>query len=301
MSFAGEVKTELCSVRTSRCCSFAECYGILLFAKRFSSAAICVQTENIEVAELFCKLCSECFDARTKISSGGIKKEVFVVNVVSPSDRKKIMIHYGCNDGKRPERINTDIFKKQCCRSAFLRGVFISSGSVSDPNKTNYVRFTVKDLLLANDLYNILSRIGIEPKSFISNNTATLYYKESQLIEDLFITINATKNTLAFMNVGVMKTVKNKLNRQENCMMANLDKTVEASVRQRTAIMTLKSTGAFDMLDDSLKYAAKLRTDNPESSLSELCRISDKPISKAALNRKLSKLCELAEKQKGEE
>lgn len=299
MSFASQVKTELCAVRTNACCSMAQCYGMLLFAKRFSAACISLQTENIEVADMFSRLCSECFDVRTRITQGGIKRDTYLVSVISPNDRKKIMITFGAHDGKRPDSINMDIIKKECCKAAFIRGAFISCGGLSDPNKAYHAKFVVKDKLLANDFYRVLSKCGLTPKSYVRENSVHLYYKESQLIEDLLTKINATRNTLAVMDMGVIKTVKNKLNRQENCMMANMDRTVEASVKQRNAIKLLRRKGVLDTLDAELRQIATLREEYPDSSLAELCSYYSQPITKSALTRRLNKLVELADKAKG--
>lgn len=300
MSFASQVKTELCSVRASACCSKAQCYGMLLFAKRFSVACISLQTENIEVADMFSRLCGECFNVRTRITQGGVKRDTYLVSVISPYDRKKIMLSYGAVDGKRPDTINSDIIKKECCKAAFIRGAFISCGGLSDPNKAYHAKFVIKDKFLANDFYVILCKSGLTPKTYISKNSVHLYYKDSRLIEDLLTKINATKNTLAVMDMGIIKTVKNKLNRQENCMMANLDKTVEASVKQRNAIKILRRKGILETLGEEMCDIAALREEYPDSSLSELCGYYSQPITKSALTRRLNKLVELAGETEGE-
>lgn len=297
MSFASDVKTELCAVRTKKCCSLAQVYGMLLFAKRFSAANISLQTENIEVADMFSRLCSECFDVRTRTTQGGIKRDTYLVSVISPFDRKKIMLAFGSNNGKRPDTINDDTIKKECCKAAFIRGAFISCGGISDPNKAYHAKFVIKDRILANDFYRILNKNGLTPKTYVRDNNVHLYYKESQLIEDLLTKINATRNTLEVMDMGVIKTVKNKLNRQENCIMANLDRTVEASVKQRNAIKALRASGALETLDQELQDIAALREEYPDSSLSELCSMYSQPITKSALTRRLNKLVELAKKQ----
>ncbi len=299
MSFASQVKTELCSVRTARCCSIAQIYGILLFAKRFSSANICLQTENIEVADMFSRLCGECFDVRTKITQGGIKRDTYHVSITSPYDRKKIMLYFGANDGKRPDYINNDIMKKECCKASFIRGAFISCGGISNPQKAYHAKFLIKDQLLANDFYRVLCKNSLPPKIYVRENCVHLYYKESQFIEDLLTKINATRNTLEVMDMGVIKTVKNKLNRQENCIMANLDRTVEASLKQRNAIKILKMNGVLETLDKEMQDIASLRVEYPDSSLSELCSLYNQPITKSALTRRLNKLIEISQKTKG--
>ena len=97
------------------------------------------------------------------------------------------------------------------------------------------------------------------------------------------------------------KTVKNKINRANNCDSANISKTVEASIRQRAAIENLQKTDRLDSLPEELYRAALLRRNNPDSTLKELCTISDEHITVSGLNHRLNKIIEIYNELKDRE
>jgi DNA-binding protein WhiA len=123
-----------------------------------------------------------------------------------------------------------------------------------------------------------------------------LYTKESNTIEDLLTLMGAGKQTLNLIDTKIMKSVKNNINRARNCDNANISKTVEASIRQRTAIEYLEKTDRLLSLPEELLEAAILRKNNPNATLKELCRLSDKSLTVSGLNHRLSKIIEIANK-----
>ena len=90
-----------------------------------------------------------------------------------------------------------------------------------------------------------------------------------------------------------MKSVKNNINRANNCDSANISKTVEASIKQRAAIEYLRKTDRLDSLPEELLKAALLRESNPEATLKELCAVSDEHITVSGLNHRLNKIIEI--------
>ena len=100
------------------------------------------------------------------------------------------------------------------------------------------------------------------------------------------------------MDTKVIKSVKNSINRARNCDSANISKTVEASIRQRSAIEFLKSADRLESLPEELLQAAKLRLQNPEATLKELVRISSEPLTISGLNHRFQKIIEIYEEMK---
>ena len=133
-------------------------------------------------------------------------------------------------------------------------------------------------------------------KKSVRKSGVQLYPKDSAVIEDLLTLIGAGKVTLDIMDTKIMKSVKNKINRQRNCDNANISKTVEASIRQRTAIEYLEKTDRLLSLPEELLEAAILRKNNPNATLKELCRLSDKSLTVSGLNHRLTKIIEIANK-----
>lgn len=107
--------------------------------------------------------------------------------------------------------------------------------------------------------------------------------------------MGARKHSLMVMDTKIMKSVKNNINRARNCDSANISKTVEASIKQRTAIEYLRQTDRLESLPHELLAAAILRLHNPDATLKELCKISPEPLTLSGLNHRLSKIIEIYE------
>ena len=106
-----------------------------------------------------------------------------------------------------------------------------------------------------------------------------------------------TARTLDFMDTKIMKSVKNNINRARNCDNANISRTVEASIKQRTAIEFLEKTDRLYSLPGELLEIALLRKNNPEATLKELCKISKTPITISGLNHRFKRIIEIYEKE----
>ncbi len=131
-------------------------------------------------------------------------------------------------------------------------------------------------------------------KMTLRGKAPVLYAKESGLIEDLLTYIGAGNYALEIMRVKIEKDFRNRVNRSVNCDNANLDKTVAASERVRRDIEFIIERVGFEALKPELRETARLRLENPESSLSELCAMFDPPISRSGLNHRLKKLSQIA-------
>ena len=80
-----------------------------------------------------------------------------------------------------------------------------------------------------------------------------------------------------------------------NCETANLNKIIDASVRQINAIEKLKKEKKFENLPENLKELAELRIKNPEASYQELGAMLKEPIGKSGVNHRLEKIIKIAE------
>lgn len=298
MSFSQDVKRELCGVKPSGCCRKAECYGILLFNRMFSYNSISLLTESEEVAIKCADLLKSNFDVVAKISSGGIKRDMYKVTVEDEQDRLKILLGFGHNPESSNTFFNERIVSKECCLSAFVRGAFLASGTISDPSKSYRAEIIVPTKEDADFLSVALQKRGLVADISKRAKNYVIYFKESENVEDFLTVMNATTHTLEIMNMRIYKDMRNRANRIRNCEDANISKTVNAAVRQKNAIAKLKESGVFETLSDDLKAVANLRIDYPEASLNELCELYDKPINRSQLNYKLNKIISLSEEGK---
>ena len=92
----------------------------------------------------------------------------------------------------------------------------------------------------------------------------------------------------------VERSVRNSVNRQTNCISANIDKVVDASNRQLEAIKTIEQFAGLDSLPPKLKEVALLRKENPTESLDELVKILDQTVTKSGLNHRFRKIINIA-------
>ena len=177
---------------------------------------------------------------------------------------------------------------------AIVRGVFMGSGSINDPNKKYHLEISFKEEENLNNIIDILKILDINTKKLTIKNKKSLYIKEGEEIYKFLALIGATKAMMTFEDIRVQKEMRGKINRIVNCETANLNKTINASIEQIAAIKKLKENGSFNKLNDNLKEIAKLRLENPDMALSELGKKLEKPLGKSGVNYRLKKIVELA-------
>ena len=257
MSFCSDIKTELTAIRVSRCCMQALTYGLLLFGRAFSANKISMQSENEAVTRLYSTLIQKNYDAQVKITKGESKNTTYRAEVSDEIDRLKILasVDFGMCDGK----ISHEFFNRACCEPAFVRGAFLACGQMSDPAKNYRVDFPVKSEALAQELRDILEHHSVAANISKRGNGFVVYIKRSEMIINLLALMGASARSLELIETTIMKEANNKTNRMFNCDGANIKKTIEASIKQRTAIEYLIKREMLSSLPEELIAAAKLR------------------------------------------
>ncbi len=181
----------------------------------------------------------------------------------------------------------------------FLGGTFLSCGSISDPHKDYHLEFATPTAELCEDLCDILHSVGVHPRRTQRKYAYSAYLKGSEEIGDLLTFIGAGRATLVLLDIKIDKEVKNKVNRMNNCDLANIDKVVTASAKQRADILLIAEHYGLDSLSPQLQEIAQLRLDNPDLSLQELGELLAKPIGRSGVNHRLRRLAELADRIRG--
>ena len=97
-----------------------------------------------------------------------------------------------------------------------------------------------------------------------------------------------------YEEIRIVREMRSNVNRIVNCETANINKTINVAVAQIADINYLKEKNKFEELPSNLKEIAKIRVQNPESSLVELGKLLEKPIGKSGVNHRLKKLQEIA-------
>lgn len=186
----------------------------------------------------------------------------------------------------------------ECCIKSILKGVFLSSGCIVDPNLDYHFEVNFKNKACAEYFLNLLSVLDFMPKIIKRKKIYNVYIKDSDQISLFLSLVEASKAMLNFEQVRVEKEVKNNINRSINCETANLAKTIKSSMAQIEAIDKLKQNGIFDTLNDKLKYTANLRIKYPNESLDFISKKTseDNYVSKSGLKHRLDKIIEIANK-----
>ncbi len=292
MSFAAEVKTELCRAPLSRkCCAQAEAYGVLLYCNTFSPREARIVTENEAFAQRLSALFKKAFHLTFDRLPQGGGKQVFALT--DPDKLAAICQSFGADPRALALHVNFAILEEPCCRASFLRGVFLAGGSVTDPRKGYHLELATSHHSVSREVLALMRELDQEPKSAQRKGNTVIYFKQSDKIEDFLTCIGAPLSAMEVMNAKLERDLRGSVNRRVNCDAANLDKAVEAAMSQVEAIRRLEREGSLITLPDKLREAAALRLAHPEDTLAQLAQRCDPPITKSALNHRLRKLMEL--------
>ena len=182
-----------------------------------------------------------------------------------------------------------------CCRRAFLRGAFLASGSISDPEKFYHFEIVCATEPKALQIQSIMATFDIEAKIVMRKRYYVAYIKEGSQIVDMLNVMEAHVALMELENVRIMKEMRNSVNRKVNCETANINKTVSAAVRQMEDITYIRDQIGFDKLPEGLRDVALTRLAYPEAALKELGQLMASPLGKSGVNHRLRKLSEIAQ------
>ena len=308
MSFSQDTKNELVKIKNvSTSAALCELMGCVAFGGRLRREkgvlSLTTVTENPKTARRIYQLIKDTVDitSKVKISKTANGKAFYTVAI---ENDEAISLMMALDFIKKPSdvnylssfRINTEYIDNSARQKAFLRGVFLTSGTVMSPEKKYHMEFATPSYGLHNDLYVIMKDMGLSPRVVVRSSNMVIYFKNSEEIADILTLMGAYKVLMDFHNAKIIKEIRNNVNRTMNCEAANLQKMVDASMEQVNAINKIIETGKFESLPENLKEIARLRLEYREHSLKELGEMLDPPLGKSGVNHRLRKLQEIAEK-----
>lgn len=289
MSFSSDCKTEMCKTPIGHaCCMRAELYGCFLMGYKFAPDGIALVTGHEGFADRVSKLMESAFSQKPYIQNHGGKLLLSVPKPQVP------LAAFGHDESLRVSvQMNRAVIEDECCMSAFLRGVFLAGGFVSNPIKKYHLEIITPHVALSRQLDSLLCEMDIPPKTTNRAGHRVLYFKDSELVEDFLTLCGAPVCAMTIMEAKVEKEVRNNINRKVNCEAANMGKTVDTGIAQCEAFMRLKSSHVWDELSEPLKQAALLRLEYPEDTLAELAERAG--VGKSGMNHRLRKLVGLTQ------
>ena len=285
MSFSGEIKEELArQLPAARHCRMAELAAMLCYCGQYGKAAdggytIGFQTENEAVVRKGFTLLQKTFNIDNDVTLSEEQMQDFYIRF-----------------GNLEEPVDQLLIKNSCCQRAFLRGAFLSCGSISDPSKGYHLEFVCQSEAKAGQLRRMIQGFDIDAKIVIRKKYYVVYLKEGSGIVDLLNVMEAHIALMNLENMRILKEMRNSINRRVNCEAANITKTVSAAARQIEDIEYLREHYGFQKLPENLRQMAQVRLEYPDAPLKELGEYLDPPVGKSGVNHRLRKLCQIADK-----
>lgn len=265
--------------------------------------ALKIRTENLSVARKYFTLLLKTFNISTDISVR-INKTTgstsYYVVLKNHEEAREILEMTNLLDffGEIEEElsvIRNPIIQRLCCKRAFLRGAFLSSGSMSAPEKGYHLEIVCGSEEKAKQIQELLGFFRMEAKMVLRKKSYVVYMKEGTQIADFLGVIEAYSQMEEFEKVRQVKEMRNTVNRKVNCETANINKTVSAAVKQIEDIKYIQDQRGLDKLPDALRDIAIVRMEHPEASLKELGTLLHPAVGKSGVNHRLRKLSEIAE------
>lgn len=317
MSFSQKVKSEILKAGRDVDALFCMLCGEILSAGSLTLSrqgiSFTLNSENKEFLETVAKQLDKCFQVsanKIEISavSGTLKSKFELtveaktgsmilegLGILSKNKEGELVV----NRTVDPNLITDDEGKK-----SYLAGAFCGAGSVSTPafeseqakpSSGYHMEWVCLTAERADTICEYLAELGIISKKIERNGNFVVYLKESDAICQALALLGAVASMLELENSKVERSVRNNINRASNCLSANLDKVVSASVKQMQAIDVIEGTVGLNSLSLPLQQVAVARRDNPQASLSELAEILGGNISRVAVRERLMKLIKIAQ------
>ena len=296
MSFVNNIKQEIPELQLKKnCCKKAFLLGLLINCHRYDLKNI----ESEYLLEFVADKVSELLRSLYLVQS-----EKSIINKPGKQYYRVTFSSKSISNifdtlAEDPDNTIHDVVNFNCaaCEQAFLRGVFLSTAKLTDPQKGYQLEFSFAsdNVSLASKLYRFFSVLGFVPKIVNRKNSVGLYFKNNAIISDILYFAGAVGSSFEYSNIAIEKEIRNNENRATNCVAKNIYKSVSASQKQIEAIEKLVDSHRIDALAEELKQTALIRLNNPEATLMELALLHTPPISKSGLNHRLQKLCQEAE------
>ena len=310
MSFSGKVKEELSlKIASARHCQMAElaaligmCGSVCITAgNRFR---LRIRTENQTVARKCFTLLKKTYNIDSDVSVRRRRRSdreslIYTVYVGDHSDTERVLqaLRLLDENGDVVEQVspaNQLLVQMSCCRRAFIRGAFLAAGSISDPSRFYHFEIACSSRERAEQLSALIAPFGPQPRVVPRRNHWIVYIKEGSQIVDMLNIMEAHNSLMDLENIRIVRDVRNSVNRMVNCEAANINKTVNAAVKQVEDIRFLDKAVGLGNLPPGLADIARVRLDYPDATLKELGMMLDPPVGKSGVNHRLRKLSQMA-------
>lgn len=301
MSFTVKVKEELLGLDTK---SKSELAAIMKMSGSLGIASqgltLSITTENAKIARHIYELLLSFYQVKSDIrhhQKTNLRKNrvytVFLDEKVEDilSDLHLADAFFGIQEGIDPLILSDDEASR-----AYLRGAFLSNGSMRDPESGKYQLEIVSVYLdHAQGLASLMQRFLLDAKTIERKKGAVTYLQRAEDIMDFLIVVEAMEAMAEFEAVKILRETRNDLNRANNAETANIARTVTASMKTINNIVKIMETSGLESLPIDLQEVAHLRVNHPDYSIQQLADCLSKPLSKSGVNHRLRKINKIAD------
>lgn len=304
MSFSITTKNEVTTLKNSKSESLAELSGLIRNNGYIENNILYLTTENNNIAEMIKKILENLYEVKVKINKiDNLNLFKNKLNLLELSSKVEFILqdigYYDKNNNHLEIPPNYIVASTEEIK-AYLRGVFLCTGSINDPKTSYHMELTINKKEEAVFVQRLLNRFDLNAKILNRDKGYMIYIKEAEKISDYLRLLNASQAVLYYENIRIYHEEKNKTNRLNNCEQANVDKIIHTASKQLEQIELIEKYMEIDLLDDKIKEALIYRKKYPETSLKELSEIisleTGKTITKSGLNHRFRKIKDLAEK-----
>ena len=263
-----------------------------------------ISTENAATARFLLKNLKDLLKMDVNLiisrSQSFNKNNLYIINFEDSPDFRKFLLEMGIlAEVEGGIVLNVSIPRQlitgEARKKAYIKGAFLGSGSVADPEKQYHLEFVSHSEEYAYELMKLLAHFKLNAKVIPRKGSYVVYIKEGEQIVDVLNIMGAHNALLETENIRIIKDMRNNVNRLVNCETANLSKTVNASVRQTEAIKLIARTTGLQRLPEQLREVAEIRMNNPGISLKELGDMLNPKVGKSGVNHRLRKIEKFAE------
>lgn len=303
MSFTSIVKNEVSKLETIETEKISELSAIIRNIG-VVDGIIQILTENAAVARRIYALVKDTYHVQPVVTVrkgyNFNKNYIYIITIKNKIETILEDLSYQKNKVNIPKEY---IYSDENLVQAYLRGIFLSTGSINDPKKSRYhLEFLVDNKEYAKFVSKLLNSYDLNSKVIKRDNKYMIYMKEAEKIGDFLRIMRANTALFYYEDIRIYRDHKNMTNRLNNCEQANVDKMIETAHMQLKDIEIIEKMGSLDLLDEKTKEAAIYRKKYPEVSLSELSEIisveTGKSITKSGLHHRMNKIKNLASKMK---
>lgn len=300
MSFTSIVKNEVSKLEIEKIEKITELSALIKNTSIITNT-IKITTENASVTRRIFTYLKEIFNINSKITVrrgyNFNKNYIYILEITKNINTIKQELSL---NKEIPEKY---IYDEDELKRAYLRGVFLGSGSINDPKTSRYhLEILVENEEYASFISNLLNDFRLNSKVLKRDNKYMIYMKEAEKISDFLRIIKAINAVFYYEDIRIYRDHKNMTNRLNNCEQANVDKIIETANNQLKDIEIIEKYDAIELLDEKTKETINYRKKYPEVSLTELSEIisleTGKEITKSGIYHRMNKVKALATKIK---